>query len=121
MMWWNGTPLPVPIAPIQYTYRDIEGTNSGQTLGGTYSKKVIARKEDLLVQWAALDDSEAAVLAAIKNSTYGSLTYYSPIAGKFVTRIMYTDDLTEELTDARVEDTTLQYGDFNACVQFRQK
>lgn len=121
MIWWNGEPLPVPIPPIQYSYRDIEGTNSGQTLGGTYSKKVIARKEDLLVQWAALSPGEAAAVAEVKRNTFGWLTYYSPQAGKFVTKTMYTEDLTAELTDARVTDTTLQYGDFSATVQFKEK
>ena len=121
MMWWNGSPLPVPIAPIQYGYRDIEGTNSGQTLGGSYSKKVIARKEDLIVQWAALSPEEAAAVAAVKKSTFGRLTYYSPQAEKFVTKTMYTEELTEELTDARVIDTTLQYGDFSATVQFKER
>lgn len=119
MMWWNGSPLPVPIAPIQYGYRDIEGTNSGQTLGGSYSKKVIARKEDLIVQWAALSPEEAA--AAVKKSTFGQLTYYSLQSEKFVTKTMYTEDLTAELTDARVTDTTLQYGDFSASVQFKER
>ncbi len=121
MMWWNGSPLPVPIAPIQYGYRDIEGTNSGQTLGGSYSKKVIARKEDLIVQWAALSPEEAAAVAAVKKSTFGQLTYYSPQAEKFVTKTMYTEDLTAELTDARVTDTTLKYGDFSASVQFKER
>lgn len=121
MLWWNGSPLPVPIAPMQYSYRDIEGTNSGQTLGGSYSKKVIARKEDLLVQWAALSPEEAAAVADLKKSTFGRLTYYSPQAGKFVTKTMYTEDLTAELTDARVTDTTLQYGDFSSTVQFKEK
>lgn len=36
MMWWNDIPLPVPSPGISYDYRIIEGTNSGQTLGGTY-------------------------------------------------------------------------------------
>lgn len=121
MIWWNGVPLPVPIAPIQYSYRDIEGTNSGQTLGGTYSKKVIARKEDLLVQWAALSPEEIAAVAKVKSSATGRLTYYSPQAEKFVTKTMYTEDMTAELTDARVTDTTLQYGDFSASVQFRER
>ena len=47
MMWWNGDPLPIPSPEIRYEYRMIEGTNSGQTLGGYYSKKIIAKKEDL--------------------------------------------------------------------------
>ncbi len=120
MLWWNGSPLPVPIAPIQYGYRDIEGTNSGQTLGGSYSKKVIARKEDLTVQWAALSPDEAAVVA-VKKSTFGQLTYYSPQAEKFVTKTMYTEELTAELTDARITDMTLKYGNFSASMQFKER
>lgn len=49
MMWWNGEPLPTPSPGISFEERIVEGTNSGQTLGGSYSKKIIARKEDVRV------------------------------------------------------------------------
>ena len=120
MIWWNGEPLPVPAAPIQYTYRDIEGTNSGYTLGGSYSKKVIARKEDVLVTWQALTPKEAAAVAKVKRSTYGSLTYYSPQAGGYITRTMFTEDMTQELTGASLHLGVLD-GDLDASVQFRQR
>ena len=120
MIWWNGVPLPVPVSPIAFTYRDIEGTNSGQTLGGSYSKKVIARKEDVLLTWQGLTEAEAKVVAAVKKSTYGNLTYYSPQAGKYITAVMYTEDLSEELTDAQLPNGGLS-GEFNANVQFRQR
>lgn len=120
MIWWNGVPLPVPVSPITYTYRDIEGTNSGQTLGGSYSKKVIARKEDVLLTWQGLSEVEAKAVAAVKKNSYGNLTYYSPQAGKFITAMMYTEDLTAELTDAQLPSGRL-LGEFNASVQFRQK
>lgn len=119
-MWWNGTPLPTPVAPIQYTRRDIEGTNSGQTLGGSFSKKVIARKEDLMITWEALSEAEAAVINQIKNSTYGTLTYYSPRAAAFVTKTMYTEDLTTQLTAADISCGVLM-GDFGATIQFRER
>ena len=120
MLWFNGEPLPVPAAPIQYTYRDIEGTNSGQTLGGSYSKKVIARKEDILVTWQSLSTDEAAQIAKLRNSTYGRLTYYSPAAGVFITNNVYIESHTHELTDALLTGGEL-YGSFNASIQFRQR
>lgn len=75
----------------------------------------------MTVQWAALSPEETVAVTEVKKSTFGQLTYYSPLAGKFVTKTMYTEDLTAELTDARVNDTTLQYGDFGAMVQFKKK
>lgn len=120
MIWWNGEPLPVPAAPIQYTYRDIEGTNSGQTLGGIYSKKVIARKEDVLVTWQALSAKDAAIVAAVRNSTYGRLTYYSPAAGRFVTNTVYIENHTHELNEGALPLGVFN-GDFNASIQFRQR
>lgn len=120
MLWWNGTPLPVPAAPIGYTYRDIEGSNSGQTLGGEYSKKVIARKEDLLITWEGLSAAEAAAVAQIKASTYGALTYYSPQKGAFRTATFYTEDMSQQLTSAQLNLGMLE-GDFTASLQFRQK
>lgn len=54
MMWWNGEPLPIPSPGISFEERIVEGTNSGQTLGGSYSKKIIARKEDVRVTWEGL-------------------------------------------------------------------
>lgn len=120
MMWWNGEPLPVPAAPIQYTYRDIEGSNSGQTLGGSYSKKVIARKEDLLVTWQALSADEAQTVAKIRNSVYGRLTYYSPEKGCYITNTFYTDMHSHELTDASFRQGIIS-GEFNATVQFKQR
>ena len=120
MLWFNGEPLPVPAAPIQYTYRDIEGANSGQTLGGSYSKKVIAHKEDILITWQALSPDEAAQIAKLRNSIYGRLTYYSPAAGGFITNNVYIESHTHELTDAQLTDGAL-YGSLNALVQFRQR
>lgn len=119
MFWWNGLPLPVPIEPIQYTYRDIEGTNSGQTIGGSYSKKVIARKEDVMLQWDGLTAEEAKVIAEIKKSTFGRLSYYSPMSGKFVTKTMYTEDLTENINSGSLELGRLS-ADMSAALQFRQ-
>lgn len=120
MLWWNGEPLPIPSGPIEYSYRDIEGTNSGQTLGGSYSKKVIAKKEDLLVSWAGLSAAEAAVVAKIKNSTYGKLTYYSPKKGCFVSGNFYTEDLSQQLNSAELKHGYLE-GDFSCMLQFRMR
>lgn len=58
MMWWNGEPLPTPSPGISFEERIVEGTNSGQTLGGSYSKKIIARKEDVRVTWEGLTAEE---------------------------------------------------------------
>lgn len=71
MMWWNGEPLPIPSPGISFEERIVEGTNSGQTLGGTYSKKIIARKEDVRVTWEGLTAEESAVIGKIDASTYG--------------------------------------------------
>lgn len=120
MIWWNGEPLPVPAAPIQYTYRNIEGTNSGQTLGGLYSKKIIARKEDVLISWQSLSSDEAATVASISQSTYGRLTYYSPLAGGYVTKTMHIETHTHELNDAVLKTGSL-VGDFSAAIQFKQR
>ncbi len=120
MMWWNGEPMPVPAAPIQYTYRDIEGTNSGQTLGGSYSKKVIARKEDLLVTWQSLSAEEAQIVAKIRNSIYGRLTYYSPEKGCFITNTVYTDMHSHNMTGAVMLNGTI-IGDFDVTIQFKQR
>ena len=68
--------------------RIVEGTNSGQTLGGSYSKKIIARKEDVRVTWEGLTAEESAAIGKIDASTYGKLTYYSPSKGKFLTKTM---------------------------------
>ena len=120
MLWWNGEPLPVPSAAIEYSYRDIEGTNSGQTLGGSYSKKVIAKKEDLLVSWAGLSAAEAAVVAKIKSSTYGRLTYYSPQKKRFITGNFYTEDMSQQLNSAHLRLGQLE-GDISSSVQFRMR
>ena len=120
MMWWNGVPLPVPSAPIHYEYRCIEGTNSGETLGGTYSKKIIARKEDLLVVWDDLSEQDCAVIGEINNATYGTLTYYSPAAGKFVSKVMHVESHIQEMSSAKLNMGALS-GTFSANVQFRQR
>lgn len=120
MIWWNGEPLPIPAAPLQYSYRDIEGANSGQTLGGSYSKKVIARKEDVLATWSDLTAEEAAIIARIKNSVYGSLTFYSPQLGRFITRTVYTEDVSAEITSATFDGGALRT-DTSLSVQFRQR
>ena len=120
MLWWNGVPLPTPAAPIDYNYRDIEGANSGMTLGGSYSKNIISRKEDVHVVWESLSAEEAAVISSVKNSTYGRLTYFSPKAGKFITATMYTEDLTEQLNSAQLKLGALS-GDLRAELQFRQR
>ena len=86
MMWWNGEPLPTPSPGISFEERIVEGTNSGQTLGGSYSKKIIARKEDVRVTWEGLTAEESAAIGKIDASTYGMLTYYSPSKGKFLTK-----------------------------------
>ncbi len=120
MLWWNGKPLPVPSAPLSYSYRDIEGTNSGQTLGGYYSKKVIARKEDVDARWDGLSPDEAAVIADVKKAVYGRLTYYSPQAGKFVTANVFTEDLTETIDAADLNCGKLS-AEFSAALKFTQR
>lgn len=120
MLWWNGEPLPIPAAPLQYSYRDIEGANSGQTLGGVYSKKVIARKEDVLATWSDLTAKEAAIIAKIKGSVYGSLTFYSVQLRRFVTRTVYTEDISAEIISAAFGGGTLKT-DTSLSVQFRQR
>ena len=65
MMWWNGEPLPTPSPGISFEERIVEGTNSGQTLGGSYSKKIIARKEDVRVTWEGLTAEESAVIGKL--------------------------------------------------------
>ena len=119
MIWWNSEPLPVP-SNIQYTYRNVEGTNSGQTLGGDYSKKVIARKEDLLVSWEGLSSKEAETVGRLRSSTYGSLTFYSPAEGAFVTRTMHIETQSQELTSAQLTSGMLD-GSFSASVHFKQR
>ena len=120
MLWWNSEPLPIPSPPIQYENRIVEGTNSGQTLGGTYSKKIIARKEDLLVRWEGLSAAECAVIGKINNSTYGNLTYYSPAAGRFVTRVMHIESFTDDMSEAVLDSGKLD-GTFSVTVQFRER
>ncbi len=120
MLWWNGQPLPVPSAPLSYSYRDIEGTNSGQTLGGYYSKKVIARKEDIDAQWDGLSPQDAAVIADVKKAVYGRLTYYSPQKGAFVTSTVYTEDLSENINAAGLESGVIQ-AEFSAALKFKQR
>lgn len=120
MLWWNGSPLPVPSAPLSYSYRDIEGTNSGQTLGGYYSKKVIARKEDIDVKWEGLSPEDAAVIAGIKRAVYGRLTYYSPQAGAFITSNVYTEDLTEDINAAALNSGELS-AELSAALKFKQR
>lgn len=120
MMWWNGKPLPVPSPPIHYEYRSIEGTNSGETLGGLYSKKIIARKEDLLVTWEGLSERDCAVIGEINKTTYGTLTYYSPAVGKYVSKTMHIESHTQEIASAALRMGALG-GEFNVTVQFRQK
>lgn len=120
MLWWNGEPLPIPAAPIQYTYRDIEGANSGQTLGGSYSKKIIAHKEDIMVTWAGLTSEEAAAVTKIKNTAYGSLTFYSVQLGRYVTRSVYTEDVPTEISSAVFTGGVLKT-DTSMSVQFRQR
>ena len=61
---------------------------------------MIARKEDVLATWSDLTAEEAAIIARIKNSVYGSLTFYSPQLGRFVTRTVYTEDFSAEITSA---------------------
>lgn len=119
MIWWNAKPLPVPTA-VEYEYRIIEGTNSGQTLGGSYSKKIIAHKEDIRISWEELSAEECAVLGGINGSTYGRLTYYSPTAGKFVTRTVHVESCAQDMTAADMYMGGLS-GAFNAAVQFREK
>ncbi len=120
MLWWNGKPLPVPSAPLSYSYRDIEGANSGQTLGGYYSKKVIARKEDIDVRWDGLSKEDAAVIADIKRAVYGKLTYFSPQAGAFVTANVYTEELTEDINAAALDRGELS-AEFSAALKFKQR
>ena len=120
MMWWNGEPLPVPSPGISYEYRNVEGTNSGQTLGGTYSKKIIARKEDVLVSWDNLSAEESAVIGKINGSTYGRLTFYSPNARRFVTRTMHVESFAQEMSEADINLGVLD-GGFSVSVQFREK
>lgn len=120
MIWWNGAPLPVPSPPIQYENRIVEGTNSGQTLGGTYSKKIIARKEDVLIRWEELSAEECAVIGKINGSTYGNLTYYSPAAGRYVTRVMHIESFTEDMSEAELHGGRLS-GSFSVTVQFRER
>lgn len=95
MMWWNGEPLPTPSPGISFEERIVEGTNSGQTLGGSYSKKIIARKEDVRVTWEGLTAEESAAIGKIDASTYGKLTYYSPSKGKFLTKTMHVESHTQ--------------------------
>lgn len=120
MLWWNGEPLPVPSPPIQYENRIVEGTNSGQTLGGTYSKKIIARKEDVLAKWEGLSAAESAMIGKINSSTYGNLTYYSPAAGRFVTRVMHVENFTDDMSEAVLDGGRLN-GTFSVTVQFRER
>ena len=72
MMWWNGEPLPTPSPGISFEERIVEGTNSGQTLGGSYSKKIIARKEDVRVTWEGLTAEESAAIGKIDASTFSN-------------------------------------------------
>lgn len=120
MMWWNGEPLPIPSPGISYEERIIEGTNSGQTLGGTYSKKVIARKEDVRVIWEGLSSEECAAIGKINTGTYGELTFFSPAHGIFLTKTMHIESYTEGMNDADIRLGKLQ-GSFNVTVQFREK
>ena len=118
-MWWNGEPLPIP-SPGIGEYRIVEGTNSGQTLGGTYSKKIIARKVDLQVNWENLSAEESAVIGKINEGTYGKLTFYSPDHGRYITRTMHVESHTAEISEAVLEHGSLD-GSFSASVQFREK
>lgn len=120
MMWWNGEPLPIPSQGIDYEYRIIEGTNSGQTLGGYYSKKIIARKEDVRATWEELSAEECAVIGKINASTYGKLTYYSPASGKFMTKIMYIESHTQCVNEADIQLGKL-IGSFTVTVRFCEK
>lgn len=119
-MWWNGEPLPVPSPGIGCEYRIVEGTNSGQTLGGTYSKKIIARKVDLQVNWENLSAEESAVIGKINEGTYGKLTFYSPDHGRYITRTMHVESHTADISEAVLERGNLD-GSFSASVQFREK
>lgn len=120
MIWWNGEPLPVPSSPIQCEKRIVEGTNSGQTLGGSYSKKVIARKEDVRLTWVDLSAEDCVTIAKINGATYGKLTYYSPSAGAFVTRTMHVESYTEDLTEADISAGKLS-GSVDVAVQLRER
>ena len=103
MMWWNGEPLPTPSPGISFEERIVEGTNSGQTLGGSYSKKIIARKEDVRVTWEGLTAEESAAIGKIDASTYGKLTYYSPSKGKFLTKTMHVESHTQDINEADIQ------------------
>lgn len=120
MMWWNGEPLPTPSPGISFEERIVEGTNSGQTLGGSYSKKIIARKEDVRVTWEGLTAEESAAIGKIDASTYGMLTYYSPAKGKFLTKTMHVESHTQDINEADIQLGRFQ-GDISVTVQFREK
>lgn len=120
MMWWNGEPLPIPSPGISCEERIVEGTNSGQTLGGSYSKKIIARKEDVRATWEELSAEECAVIGKINASTYGRLTYYSPAAGKFLTKTMHVESHVQDINEVDIQFGKLQ-GSITVTVQFREK
>ena len=120
MMWWNGEPLPTPSPGISFEERIVEGTNSGQTLGGSYSKKIIARKEDVRVTWEGLTAEESAAIGKIDASTYGKMTYYSPSKGKFLTKTMHVESHTQDINEADIQLGKF-HGDISVTVQFREK
>lgn len=109
-----------PSPGISFEERIVEGTNSGQTLGGSYSKKIIARKEDVRVTWEGLTAEESAAIGKIDASTYGKLTYYSPSKGKFLTKTMHVESHTQDINEADIQLGKFQ-GDISVTVQFREK
>lgn len=121
MMWWNGEPLPTPSPGISFEERIVEGTNSGQTLGGSYSKKIIARKEDVRVTWEGLHRPRKAPQSAKSTPALTELlTYYSPSKGKFLTKTMHVESHTQDINEADIQLGKFQ-GDISVTVQFREK
>ncbi len=70
--------------------------------------------------WEGLSEQDCAVIGEINNATYGTLTYYSPAAGKYVSKTMHIESHTQEIASAALRMGVLG-GEFSVTVQFRQK
>lgn len=93
---WEGKTVTFPTS-LKWAFNEISSESSGRSKNGKMHKKVVAKKRTLECSWIALEDSQAkALLSAIKNQTFGKLTYPDAFAGADLTKTFYTDDAEAE-------------------------
>lgn len=88
----NNVEMPCP-SNMSWTLQSFD-LDSGRGVDGTMQRQVVTSKEALDLSWnsADLTTQQVSTILQAVNSTFFSVTYFSPLSGSTVTKTMYVGD-----------------------------